>query len=71
MLVEIAASAKRNALERLQRKRQLYIEETGVVPTRVIFAVAVINDRRSQLLREAGFEVIVPDDEPAEDGDDE
>jgi hypothetical protein len=63
ILIEIAAGAKRNALERLTRKRQLYTQETGVVPARFIFAVAVINDRRAQLLREAGFEVIVPDDE--------
>jgi hypothetical protein len=66
ILVEIAAGAKRNALERLERKRQLYVQGTGVTPARFIFAVAVINDRRAQLLREAGFEVIVPDDE-AED----
>jgi hypothetical protein len=63
ILVEITASAKRNALERLTRKRQLYTQEIGVTPARFIFAVAVINARRLQLLREAGFEVIVPDDE--------
>jgi hypothetical protein len=63
ILVEIAASVKRNIQERLERKRQIYIEESGVVPSRVILAVATIYSRLAQSLREAGFEVIEPDED--------
>ncbi|MEM7031104.1 MAG: DUF3782 domain-containing protein [Chloroflexota bacterium] len=63
ILVEIAASVKRNIQERLERKRALYTAETGVRPTRFILAVANIYSRRAQALREAGFEVIEPGDE--------
>jgi hypothetical protein len=65
ILVEIAASVKRNILERLERKRALYVAETGVHPTRFILAVAHIYSQRAQQLREAGFEVIEPGDEEA------
>ena len=68
VLVEITASAGRHILERLQRKRQLYIDEVGVVPARFILAVGSIHSRRAQSLREAGFEVVEPEiDETGEE----
>ncbi len=63
ILVEITASAKRNIQKRLERKRDLYIQETGVTPARFILAVSGIHSLRAQELRDAGFTVI----EPAED----
>ena len=63
VLVEIAASVRRNIQERLERKRALYTTETGVAPARFILAVASINSQRAQALREADFEVIEPEDE--------
>jgi len=63
ILVEIASSVKRNIQERLERKRALYVAETGVRPARFILAVASIYSHRAQALREAGFEVIEPGDE--------
>jgi hypothetical protein len=62
ILVEISAGASPNIVKRLERKRKIYIEETGVEPERFIFAVTNINSRRAQALREAGFEVIEPED---------
>jgi len=62
ILVEIAASVKRGITERLERKRQLYINEVGVTPARFILAVASIHSRRAQRLRSSGFEVIEPED---------
>lgn len=63
ILVEITASAKKNILERLQRKRQLYIAEMGVTPARFILAVGSIHSRRAAELRAAGFEVIEPEED--------
>ena len=63
MLVEIAASVGASIQERLERKRRLYTEATGVAPARVLLATADIYSYRAQALREAGIEVI----EPAED----
>ncbi len=63
ILVEIAASAGSDMLERLKRKRKLYTAKTGVEPTRIILAVASIHSRRAQLLREAGIDVIEPEEE--------
>ena len=63
ILVEIAAGAKANIVSRLERKRRLYITETGITPERFILAVASIHSQRAQALREAGFEVIEPEDE--------
>jgi hypothetical protein len=62
LLVEIAASAPPNIVQRLERKRELYAQVVGVAPTRFIFAVASIHSRRAQALREAGFEVIEPEE---------
>lgn len=61
ILVEIAASVKRNILERLQRKRRLYAAETGIEPARFILAVGSIYSERAMALRAAGFEVIEPE----------
>jgi hypothetical protein len=63
ILVEIAASVRRNIQERLERKRDLYRTETGIAPARFIFAVGTIHSRKAEALREAGFEVIEPEDE--------
>jgi hypothetical protein len=63
ILVEIAASVRRNIVERLERKRRLYAETTSVEPYRFILAVASIHSRLAQSLREAGFEVIEPEEE--------
>lgn len=62
ILVEIAASVRQNIVERLERKRQLYIQETGITPTRFILVVGSIHSRRAEELRAAGFEVIEPED---------
>ena len=63
ILIEIAASVRRNILERLDRKRALYISEVGIVPARIILAVGTINSRSAQIIRDAGFEVVEPDDD--------
>ena len=60
ILVEIAASVGADIQDRLERKRQLYIEATGVTPVRVLLATAHIHSHRAQALREAGIEVIEP-----------
>lgn len=62
ILVEIAAGAPPNIIQRLKRKRELYTRTVGVAPTRFVFAVASIHSRRAQALREAGFEVIEPEE---------
>lgn len=62
VLVEIAASVGPSIAQRLQRKRRLYQEETGVEPERVILATASIHSRRAQELREMGIEVEEPED---------
>jgi hypothetical protein len=67
ILVEIAASAEKNIQKRLEHKRELYIRETGTAPTRVILVTASIHSQRAQALREAGFEVIEPEEEQADD----
>ena len=63
ILIEIAASVRRNILERLERKKALYISEAGIVPERIILAVGTINSRTVQIIRDAGFEVVEPDDD--------
>ena len=63
ILVEIMASAGPRTQERLERKRKMYAEAIGVVPARVVLATASIHSRRAQALREAGFEVIEPEEE--------
>ncbi|MBE7532752.1 MAG: DUF3782 domain-containing protein [Ardenticatenaceae bacterium] len=62
ILVEIAASAPPHIVQRLQRKRELYARTTGVEPTRFVFAIASIHSCRAQALREAGFEVVEPEE---------
>ena len=64
ILVERAASVGRTIQSRLERKRQMYEQATGMRPARVILAVASIHSVRAQQLREAGIEVIEPDDLP-------
>ena len=63
ILVEIAASVGADIQERLERKRQLYIDATGVTPVRILLATASIYSYRAQALREAGIEVIEPPDD--------
>ena len=62
ILVEIAASVGPAIRERLERKRRLYEESTGVRPERVILAVASIHSRRAEELRQTGIEVIEPEE---------
>ena len=63
VVIEIAVCLGANDIERLQRKRQRYIEETGIIPKRFILAVGSINRRRAEALEAAGFEVIDPPDD--------
>ena len=63
ILVEISASVGKDILKKLQRKRQIYIDATGVTPARFILAAGSIHSRRANALREAGFEVIEPEEE--------
>jgi hypothetical protein len=62
MLVEIAASVGPTIQERLERKRRLYTEATGITPTRMILATASIHSHRAQALRQQGIEVIEPEE---------
>ena len=66
ILVEIAASVGRAIGTRLERKRRLYEEHTGVRPARVILATASIHSRRAQELRQMGIEVIEPEESEQE-----
>ena len=68
LLIEIAASVGRTIQTRLERKRRLYEEATGVRPARVILATASIHSRRAQELRQIGIDVIEPEET---DGTDE
>jgi len=63
ILVEISASVGPKIQERLERKHRLYTEATGVEPARVILVTAAIHSHRAQLLRDAGFEVIEPEED--------
>ena len=66
ILVEIAASVGPTIQPRLERKRRLYQESTGVSPTRIMLATASIHSRRAHELRMSGIEVIEPEEtEPA------
>ncbi|MBI4769880.1 MAG: DUF3782 domain-containing protein [Chloroflexi bacterium] len=68
ILVEITASAGPKTQKRLERKRTVYEQETGIRPARFILAVGSIASRRAQALRNAGFEVIErEEDESLED----
>jgi hypothetical protein len=61
ILIEISASVGKDILKKLQRKRQLYADETGVTPARFLLAVGTIHSQRANALRNAGFEVIEPE----------
>ena len=61
ILIEISASVGQDILKKLQRKRQLYTDATGVTPARFLLAVGSIHSRRANALRDAGFEVIEPE----------
>ena len=65
ILVEIAASVGPTIQARLERKRRLYEESTGVSPARVILATATIHSRRADELRQIGIEVIEPEETDA------
>ena len=67
ILVEITASVGPKIQERLERKHQLYINSTGITPTRFILAVSSIHSRRAEALRAAGFGVIEPEEEEYEE----
>jgi hypothetical protein len=62
ILVEIAASVGPTIQERLERKRRLYREATGITPTRMLLATASIHSQRAQALRQMGIEVIEPEE---------
>ena len=62
VLVGIAASVGPSIKTRLERKRRVYQESTGVNPTRVILATASIHSRRAQELRDSGIEVVEPEE---------
>ena len=62
LLVEIAASVGPTIQTRLERKRRLYAESTGVRPARVILATASIHSRRAHELRTSGIKVIEPEE---------
>ena len=62
VLVEIAASVGPSIRTRLERKRRVYEESTGVSPARVTLATASIHSRRAQELRENGIEVVEPEE---------
>lgn len=61
ILIEIAASVGPKIVERLKRKRQLYMDETGITPHRFLLAVGSIHSRRAEQVRAAGFELIEPE----------
>lgn len=61
ILIEISASVGKDILKKLQRKRQLYTDETGVAPARFLLVVGSIYSQRANDLRDAGFEVIEPE----------
>jgi len=61
ILVEISASVGKDILRKLQRKRQLYIDETSIIPARFLLVVGTIHSHRANALRDAGFEVIEPE----------
>ena len=63
ILVEITASAGPSIQQRLERKRALYRDEEGIEPTRFILATASIHSMRANELRQAGFEVVEPEEE--------
>lgn len=66
ILIEIAASVGPKVQERFVRKRNKYIAETGITPTRFILAVSRISRKREAELRDLGFEVVEPDDDLVE-----
>jgi len=63
ILVEISASVGPDIQRKLERKRDLYTQTTGVIPTRVFLVTGAIHSKRAQALREAGFTVIEPEED--------
>ena len=61
ILIEISASVGKDILKKLQRKRQLYTDDTGVTRARFLLVVGTIHSHRANALRDAGFEVIEPE----------
>lgn len=61
ILIEISASVGKDIFKKLQHKRQLYEQATGITPARFLLAVGSIHSRRANTLRDAGFEVIEPE----------
>ncbi len=61
ILIEISASVGKDILKKMERKRQLYADATGIVPARFLLAVGSIHSERANALRKAGFEVIEPE----------
>ena len=61
ILIEISASVGKDILKKLQRKRQLYTDDTGVTPARFLLVVGTIHSHRANALRAASFEVIEPE----------
>nr|HRJ41690.1 DUF3782 domain-containing protein [Caldilineaceae bacterium] len=51
ILIEISASVGKDILKKMERKRQLYMDETGVVPARFLLAVGSIHSQRANALR--------------------
>ena len=62
VLVEIVSCVGRTIQQRLERRRNLYEEATGVRPSRVILAAGWIHTQRATALRQAGYEVIEPEE---------
>ncbi|MDE0027611.1 MAG: hypothetical protein OXP69_24620 [Spirochaetaceae bacterium] len=62
VLVEIASGVGPTIQARLERKRRLYEESTGVRPARVVLATASIHSDRAHQLKQAGIEVIEPEE---------
>ena len=62
VFVKIAASVGRTKQTRLERKRRMYEESTGVRPARVILATASIHSARAHQLRQSGIEVVEPEE---------
>ena len=61
-LLEQRFGVGRSIQARLERKCRLYEESTGVRPARVILATAWIHSARAHQLRQAGIEVIEPEE---------
>jgi len=61
ILIEVTSRTTQKMIKRLQRKKALYTQQTGVEPARVILATAQIHLTVAQKLESLGFEVLQPD----------